>query len=192
MIIEHQNTLVSTEIFENNFICNLSKCKGACCIEGDRGAPLSKKENELLLKNIEKIMPFMEAKQIAVTEIEGFSEGEEIDDIATNCLPTGECVFAFKENGILSCAIEKAENSGAIDFKKPISCHLYPIRLGKVGDFVSVNYDRWDICKDACTFGAEHKTSVFQFLKNPLIREFGEDWYNELEQIYNAWKQEKH
>lgn len=191
MIIEHQNTLVSTEIFENDFICNLSKCKGACCIEGDRGAPLSKKENELLLRNIDKIKPFMEARQIALSDLEGFSEGEEIDDIATNCLPTGECVFAFRENGVLSCVIEKAENLGAIDFKKPISCHLYPIRLGKVGDFISVNYDRWDICKDACTFGAEHKTSVFQFLKNPLIREFGEDWYNELEQIYNAWKQEK-
>ncbi len=191
MIIEHGNTLVSTEIFENEFICNLSKCKGACCIEGDRGAPLLKSEVETIENQLDKIKPFMEIRQLELLESEGFHEGEEIDDYATTCLSTGECVFTYRENGILGCAIEKADRAGAIDFQKPISCHLYPIRLGKVGEYTTVNYDRWHICSDACSLGKESKVSVFEFLKTPLIRTFGLEWYQELEEIFEAWKLDK-
>src|SRR5688572_5731265 len=105
MIIEHENTLVSSEIFSTQFVCNLAKCKGACCIEGDRGAPIEKAEIRQIEDNLENIKPFMSPQGIELLETEGFHEGEEINDIATTCLPTGECVFVYRENGILGCAI---------------------------------------------------------------------------------------
>lgn len=191
MIIEHGNTLISSEIFENEFVCNLDKCKGACCIEGNRGAPIERHEIDKIKTDIEAILPYMESRQKALLDKEGFYEGEDDDDLATTCLPTGECVFVYKENGILGCAIEKAYNEGKTDFKKPISCHLYPIRLGKIGDMESINYHRWSICKDACTLGKKLNVPVYQFLEAPLIRKYGKDWYQELNQIYLAWQQEK-
>ena len=187
MILEVENTLISTEIFSTNFVCHLEKCKGACCVEGDRGAPLDKAEIALIDKNIEAIKPFMSAAGIALLEKEGYHEGEEINDYATTCLPTGECVFVCQEKGILGCAMEKAYKAGVSDFYKPISCHLYPIRLGKIGEHDSVNYHEWDICKAACSFGNQLNVSVFGFLKEPLIRKYGEHWYNEVELVYSEF-----
>ncbi len=187
MILEVDNTLISTEIFSTNFVCHLDKCKGACCIEGDRGAPLDKEEIAFIDKNLEAIKPFMSADGLALLDQEGFHEGEEINDYATTCLPTGECVFVFKENGILGCAMEKANKAGVTDFYKPISCHLYPIRLCKIGSYDSVNYHEWDICKAACSYGNVLNVSVFSFLKEPLIRKYGETWYNEVETIYSEF-----
>jgi hypothetical protein len=187
MIIEHEDTLVSSEIFSTRFVCNLTTCKGACCIEGDRGAPVEKEEVKRINDNLAKIMPYMTAEGIALLNEEGFHEGEEIDDIATTCLPTGECVFVYRENGILGCAIEKSYKDGQSDFYKPISCHLYPIRIGKLGKFESLNYHKWDICKAACALGQELNIPVFKFLKDPLIRKFGEAWFVELEEIYQEY-----
>jgi len=189
MIIEHEDTLISSELFSTQFVCNLSACKGACCIEGDRGAPIEKSEIVLIENNLESIKPYMSEKGIELLNTEGFHEGEEIDDIATTCLPTGECVFFYKENGILGCAIEKSYKAGKSDFYKPISCHLYPIRLGRLGKFESLNYHKWDICKAACALGKELGVPVFRFLKDPLIRKYGEPWFNELEEIYNEFKE---
>ncbi len=187
MIIEHGDTLISTEIFSTQFVCNLGACKGACCIEGDRGAPLEKEEIKRIEDNLDQIRPFMSPKGIELLETLGFHEGEEIDDLVTTCLPTGECVFVYRENGILGCAIEKSYKAGKSDFYKPISCHLYPIRIGKLGKFESLNYHKWDICKAACALGKELNVPVFEFLKEPLIRKFGEAWFNDLEQIYQEF-----
>jgi hypothetical protein len=188
MIIEVGNTLISTEIFSVNFVCHLEKCKGACCVEGDRGAPLEKEEILMIEKNIEAIKTFMSYDGLELLASEGFHEGEEIDDIATTCLPTGECVFAYSQNGILGCAMEKTFREGMSDFYKPISCHLYPVRIGKVGEMESVGYHEWDICKAACSLGNELNVPVYRFLKEPLIRKYGEDWYDELEVIYEEFK----
>ena len=188
MILEVQDTLVSDEVFTQKFICNLDACKGACCIEGDRGAPLETQEIQEIQSHIEAIKPFMDPKGIALYEAIGFHEGLEIDDAATTCLETGECVFVYRENGQLGCAIEKAYHSGAIPMNKPISCHLYPIRLGQVNNMITVNYHEWNICSDACTLGKAKNVSVFQFLKAPLIRRFGADWYSELEEVYQAYQ----
>lgn len=188
MIIEVENTLISSEIFSVNFVCNLEKCKGACCIEGDRGAPIEKDEIEKINANLAAIRPFMTEAGKQLLDTEGFHEGEEINDIATTCLPTGECVFAYQENGILGCAMEKAFKAGKTDFYKPISCHLYPIRINKIGDFDAVNYHSWDICKAACQFGNELNIPTFKFLKEPLIRKYGEPWYHEVELIYEEFK----
>lgn len=188
MIIEVGNTLISTEIFSTYFVCHLEKCKGACCIEGDRGAPLEKVEIEQIRKNLNAIKPYMTKEGLSLLETEGFHEGEEIDDIATTCLPTGECVFVYTENGHLGCAIEKAFKEGKTDYYKPMSCHLYPIRINTVGAYDAVNYHEWDICGAACNLGKELNIPVFQFLKEPLIRKYGEAWYGELELIYNEYQ----
>lgn len=190
MIFELGDTLVSSEIFSTQFVCNLDKCKGACCIEGDRGAPLEKEELARINDNLEGIRQFMTPKGLALLNSEGFHEGEEINDIATTCLPTGECVFAYRENGILGCAIEKAYKQGVSDFYKPISCHLYPVRLGKIGKFESVNYHKWEICHAACSLGEELKVPVFRFLKDSLTRKYGESWYRDLESLYEQLKAE--
>jgi hypothetical protein len=192
MIIELGNTLISDEIFTNHFVCHLDKCKGACCIEGDRGAPLENNEIELISRNIDKIKNHMVPEAIELLEKEGFSEGEEIDDPASNCLPNGACIFSYIENGIIGCAIEKAYSLNEIEFNKPISCHLYPIRLGKVGDKESLNYHEWNICKPACAYGKDLNVPLFSFLKPPLIRKFGETWYNELELVYEEYKNQFH
>jgi hypothetical protein len=189
MIIEHGDTLVSSEIFSTRFVCDLLACKGACCIEGERGAPIEKNEIPLIEKNLELIKPYMTPEGIALLETEGFHEGEEIDDIATTCLPTGECVFAYRENGILGCAIEKSYKDGKSDFYKPVSCHLYPIRIGRLGKFESLNYHKWNICSAACALGMKLNVPVFEFLKEPLIRKFGQDWFDELEEIYKEFRQ---
>lgn len=186
MIIEHGNTLISDEVFTEKFVCDLGKCKGACCVEGDRGAPLDQNDVNEIQNSIEAIKPYMTRKGLELLNHEGFMEGDE-DDMATTCLPSGECVFAFKEAGILSCAIEKAHKDGKIDYYKPISCHLYPIRIGRSGNFDTINYHQWSICKAACELGKQLKLPVFQFLKAPLIRSYGEDWYDELELIYQEY-----
>lgn len=186
MIIQLDNTLISSEIFSTYFVCHLDKCKGSCCIEGDRGAPLEKEELNAIHNNLEHVKPYMTQKGIELLNSQGFYEGDD-DDLATTCLPTGECVFAYQESGILGCAIEKSFKNNQSNFYKPISCHLYPIRLGKSGENDTVNYHYWEICKAACALGEELKVPVFQFLKEPLIRKYGEAWYNELQNIYQEY-----
>lgn len=190
MIIELGDTLISTEIFTSRFICDLDKCKGACCVEGDRGAPLENAEIEAISRNIDSIKKYMSEDSRALLEYEGFHEGTEIDDPATNCLPGGECIFAYRENGILGCAIEKSYLNGESDFLKPISCHLYPIRIGKAGGSDTLNYHKWSICSAACTLGEKKDVAVFRFLKAPLIRKYGEKWYTELEEVYTEFSKQ--
>jgi hypothetical protein len=189
MIFELDSKLISGEIFSEEFVCNLSSCKGACCVEGDRGAPLDDNDILELNQNIELIKPFMTPDGLDLLNKEGFFE-DDGDDKATTCLPTGECVFAYRDQGILSCAIEKSYKDDKSTFYKPISCHLYPIRLGQVGEYESINYHQWQICKAACELGKKLKVPVFQFLKEPLIRKYGKEWYSELENLYQAYLQE--
>jgi len=191
-VIIHQNQLISEDVLEKQFVCNLSKCKGACCIEGDAGAPVSREEMEILKQELPAIRPFMEQKQLDWVDEKGFAILDEDDEFVTECLPTGECVFVVREeSGLLSCAIEQAWKAGKTTFRKPISCHLYPIRILKLGEFEALNYHRWDICKDACSLGNELKVPVYRFLKDSLIRRFGEAWYKELEAIAQAYYAEK-
>ncbi|MCC6817391.1 MAG: DUF3109 family protein [Bacteroidia bacterium] len=188
MIIEHGNSLISDEIFSKQFVCDLERCKGACCIEGYRGAPLNQNDITEINKHIEYIKPYMTRKGLELLKAEGFSEGINEDDMATTCLPTGECVFAYRENGILGCAIEKAYKEDKIDYYKPISCHLYPIRLGKIGKMESINYHQWSICSAACALGKKLNVPVFEFLKEPLIRHYGEEWFEDLKLIYQEYQ----
>ena len=182
-MIEVGSTLLHEDVVNENFVCNLNKCKGACCLEGDSGAPLAADELDILKEIYPKVKPYMTAKGIATIEREGTHVTDYEGDYTTPCVDVNkECAYVTWENGITKCAIEKAYEQGLVDWKKPISCHLYPIRITAYPEFDVLNYDRWSICSDACSFGRELQVPVYKFLKGPLIRKYGEDWYKELEE----------
>ncbi len=190
VMIEVAGHLVSEELIKENFICHLEKCKGACCVEGDAGAPLAKNELPILEEIYPLVKPYMTAKGIETIEKVGTSVQDFDGDDTTPCVDGNkECAYVIWENGITKCAIEKAWEDGEIGFKKPISCHLYPIRLTEYPEFDILNYDRWSICSPACNFGAEHQVKVYEFLKEPLIRKYGSEWYEELEKNIIALNQ---
>ncbi len=182
-----QDTILSKELFDKKFTCHLEKCKGACCVEGDRGAPLTADELKTIEQLLPKIKPFMTPEYAEDVEKKGFYEIDELDnEPVTTCQTTGECNFVvYNEDGVTQCAIELAYNAGEIDFKKPISCHLYPIRLQKYKEFTAINYSQWDICNAACGLGEELNVPVYKFTKEALIRKFGQHWYDEVEATAN-------
>jgi Protein of unknown function (DUF3109) len=182
-----QDKLVSDELVEEQFICNLSKCKGACCWEGDFGAPVDEDEMRIMTREYSKIRPFLREEGQSVIDTEGvyqvFKDGDDTQYGAT-LLSDGRCAFlTFGSGGVAQCGIEKAWKAGATDFRKPISCHLYPIRVSKneIAGFEALNYDRWDICSAACQLGKEEQVPVYQFLKEAIVRKYGEDFYEELD-----------
>ena len=177
-------TLVSEDIIEKDFVCNLSACKGACCVDGDAGAPLNEKEVEILKDIYPKVKPFMRQEGIDAVKAQGTSIVTENGELETPLINNADCVYvAFDEKGIAQCAIEEAYNQGSIEWKKPISCHLYPIRVQDYSEFSAVNYHKWPICDDACTLGKELQVPVYKFVKQALVRKFGEDWYAQLEKV---------
>lgn len=192
MIIEVGDKLVSTELFEKEFVCNLSACKGACCIEGDDGAPLTTEEVDLLEEHIDEIKPYLTDKGKAQIEKSGVFYMDRDNEPVTALNEGKECSFVRTgEEGILECTIERAYRDGKIPFNKPISCHLYPIRVKNYRSFTSLNYDKWPICSEACVLGEELGVQVYKFLKDPLIRAYGEDFYQELVKVDEELKQSK-
>lgn len=179
-MIQVEDKIISLDIFEKHFVCDLNACKGACCIEGDAGAPLSHEEEKILGKIYEKVKPYMREEGIIEIENQGVAVYDEEGDLTTPLVNNKECAFVIFENGITKCTIEKAYNDGIIDFKKPISCHLFPIRIKEYRDFDAVNYEEIKICKPACECGSKLEVPVYVFLKESLIRKYGEDWYKEL------------
>ena len=191
MIIVGQ-ALVSEDIIEKKFVCQISKCLGKCCVEGDRGAPLLENEISQIEKNIDSVKPFMDNEGIELLNNDGFFEIDPADnEYVTTCRKNGACVFAVFENNIAFCAIEKTYNNQQSDFKKPLSCHLYPVRTSVYGEYTTFNYHRWDICSAACTYGDNLNIPIYKFLKEALVRKMGEDWYNVLESIAEGWIKSK-
>lgn len=175
-------TIVSEAIIENDFVCNLSACKGACCVDGDAGAPLTKEETQILKDIYPKVKPFLRKEGIAVIEAEGTSITSHFDELETPLINGADCAYViFDEKNTALCGIEEAYNQGEIEWKKPLSCHLYPIRVKDYSEFSAVNYHKWEICDDACALGKELQVPVYKFVKEALIRKFGEDWYTALE-----------
>jgi hypothetical protein len=183
MLIELGDKIISTQIFEKKFVCNLNQCKGACCVEGDAGAPLNWEEVKIIQQDLEKIKPFMRQEGIEVVEKSDVYYLDQEYEPVTSLVNEKECVFVQFENGIAKCAIEQANKSGITSFKKPISCHLYPIRIKKFNEYTAINYEEWNICKPACSCGDKLDVSVFKFLKEPLIRVFGTEFFEELDQV---------
>lgn len=177
-------TIVSEEVIENDFVCNLHACKGACCIDGEAGAPLDKEETEILERIYPKVKPFLRPEGIAAIEAQGKFVKTEDGELETPLIDGADCAYViFDDQGTALCGIEEAYNKGEIDWKKPVSCHLYPVRVQDYSEFSAVNYHRWEICDDACSLGKELGVPVYKFVKEALIRKFGADWYTELESV---------
>ena len=173
--------LVSDKVGEVCFCCNLENCKGCCCVEGDLGAPLEPDEISLIEDYKEDIYEYMTDAGIEVVRNNGVFAPGLGNDFVTPLIDDRDCAFLYYDDKkIARCAIETAYRDGKIPFNKPISCHLYPIRLNIYGDVTAVNYDYWDICDDALKLGKERNIRLYQFLKEPLIRRFGEEWYSKL------------
>ncbi|AQY22463.1 DUF3109 family protein [Riemerella anatipestifer] len=180
-MIQIEDKLISEDLFLEEFVCNLNKCKGACCIEGDAGAPLEQSEIKILDDIYPKIKSYLRPEGIKAIEEQGTSVEDFEGDLVTPLIDNRDCAYViFDENGITKCGIEKAYEEGAIDWQKPISCHLYPIRITEYSTFTAFNYHEWKICSDACAFGKELKVPVYKFLKTPLIRKYGEGFYQTL------------
>ena len=180
-MLEIGKAIVSFDVFEELFLCDLLKCKGACCVEGDSGAPLTQEE----ALTIETIYPIVEAYMIeegkAVVEEKGTSVIDHDGDLVTPLINNSACAFTFTDgHGITKCAIERAFLEGKTDFRKPVSCHLFPIRITEYKRFDAVNYQELDICKPARQCGLGRKLPLYQFLKEPLIRKYGKNWYEQL------------
>ncbi len=177
--------LVSLDVVEEQFVCDLTACKGACCVYGDYGAPLEESELEILNDIYEQVKPYLTKEGIESVEEEGkYVFNEETEKYATPLRSDGACAYTVFENGIALCGIEKAWKDGKIDFQKPISCHLYPIRVTQHRHYEAVNYERWNICKAACKNGNKLKVPVYRFLKDAIVRKYGMDFYNVLDKFH--------
>lgn len=182
-------TIVSENIIEKDFVCNLSACKGACCIDGDAGAPLDPEEVKILNDIYPKVKPFLRKEGIAAIEAQGTHITSDFGDYETPLIDGADCAYViFDDKKTALCGIEEAYNQGEISWKKPVSCHLYPIRIKEYSEFSAVNYENWEICDDACTLGKELQVPVYKFVKEALIRKFGEDWYAELEKVAETYQ----
>ena len=180
-MLQIENSLVSLDLIENHFVCSLSKCKGACCVLGDSGAPLEEEELDMLDEAYPHVKPYLKEESIKAIEEHGKWRVDSDGDKVTTLVDGKECAFVVFEKGIAACAIEKAFFDGKTPFRKPVSCHLYPVRLTKYSNYVAVNYHAWDICKPAVKSGSKLGVPLFVFLKEALVRKFGETWYLELE-----------
>jgi Fe-S-cluster containining protein len=184
-MIQIGDIIVSRDLFDSHFICNLRKCEGNCCVYGDSGAPLEDHETELLEKHQKQIGPFMRAGGRRALREQGSWVIDPDGDKVTPLVEGEECAFVYFDEAIARCAIERAFEAEAISFQKPLSCHLYPIRITRLKTGVALNYHRWSICESARSLGLEQGVPVFRFLKGALIRAFGSDFYDELEHVYS-------
>lgn len=191
-MIQIDDKLISEDIFSEEFVCNLSKCKGACCVEGDVGAPLDREETKILERIFNDVKPYLRPEGVKALEEQGtFTVDPSDNDFVTPMVNGEECAYViFDENGVTKCGIEKAYEDGAVDWQKPISCHLYPIRITPYSTFTALNYHQWKICSDACDLGKELQVPIYKFLKTPLIRKYGEDFYQVLSEAAEEYERE--
>lgn len=172
--------IISDNLADVRFCCDLAQCKGACCVEGDCGAPLDTDEIPILEMIYPEVKPYMTPEGVAAVEEQGVS-ALDVDKLpCTPLVGNRECAYAVVEEGVTLCAIEKAYRDGKTDYPKPISCHLYPVRIEDFGEFKALNYHEWDICCCAVRKGREVGEPLYKYLKVPLIRRFGDEWYEEL------------
>lgn len=191
-MIEIGSVIVSLDIIEKKFLCDIAKCHGICCEVGDSGAPLDLEEVAILEDNYPKIKPFLRPEGIKVIEEQNIAVIDADGDLVTPLRDINkECAFTIYEKGVAMCGIEKAYEAGVIDYKKPISCELYPIRAKKYRNFEALNYDIWDLCDMARILGEKQGLPIYKFLKKALIRKYGEAWYEELDKVATAYLKTK-
>lgn len=182
-MIEIDDKIVSADLLREGFCCDLGRCKGICCVEGNAGAPLEADEVALLEAEYPNYRPYMTGEGIEAVERQGFMVLDEEGDLTTPLVNDAECAYAYTENGVTLCAIEKAWLEGRTPFRKPISCHLYPIRLMNFSNgTVGLNYHRWSVCEGARICGRERGIPVYRSLREAIVRRFGEEFYHRLEE----------
>jgi hypothetical protein len=180
-MIHIESAIISDDIRDCFFCCDLSACKGACCVEGDAGAPLDEEEISVLEDIIDRIKPYMTAGGVKVVESYGVFDYDPTGNFCTPLVNDQECAFAvIDDRHIAHCAIEQAYLDKKVNFRKPLSCHLYPVRISMYNTFEGLNYHKWHICHSAVLNGEKNKIPLYDFLKDPLIRKYGKKWYNEL------------
>jgi len=190
-MIEIDDKIVSSDLLRECFACDLGKCKGICCVEGDAGAPLELDEVDLLEEEYENYAPYMTEQGRQEVERQGFMVVDSDGDYTTPLVNNAECAYAFSENGVTFCAIERAYREGKCSFLKPISCHLYPIRVKQFSNgSYGLNYHRWSVCRDAVECGKKIGLPVYKALKEPIIRRFGEEFYKALECAEELFKEQ--
>jgi len=180
-MVQIDDKIISLDVFEKKFCCNLAQCHGQCCVDGDSGAPMTDEEIEIIEKYFPIIKNYMHRNGIKTIEEVGFYTIDTDGDKVTPLIKGKECAYVYFDKKIALCAIEKAFLEGKIDFQKPVSCHLYPIRLKKFATFEAVNYDQWELCEPALLHGEVNGIPLYAFLKTPLIRKYGEAWYEQME-----------
>lgn len=190
-MVQIGETVVSFDLFEETFCCDLGKCLGACCIEGDAGAPLEEAEIAELEELLPAIRDELNPEARRIVDQEGVAYIDQEGELVAQIVDGRQCVFAYRDekDGCLKCLIERAFRQGRTSFMKPISCHLYPVRLERFNSFTAVNYHRWELCRDARCLGSKLNLPLFRFLKEPLIRRFGAEWYAELERAHHDYEQ---
>jgi len=180
-MIQIGDTIVSFDVFERKFCCDLEQCKGQCCVEGDSGAPLEEGEPAEIEKNYAGIAAYMKPEGRAAVAEQGYAVTDRDGDLVTPLIEGRECAYAIATEKGCWCAIEKAWTEGKSAFRKPVSCHLYPIRVTRYEGFEALNYNRWEVCRCARIKGEQENMPLYRFLKEPLIRKYGEEWYEQLE-----------
>jgi len=181
-MIEIDDKIVSTDLLRECFACDLSRCKGICCVEGNAGAPLEMDEVDILEEEWENYRPYMTGAGIEAVERQGFMVVDPEGDYTTPLVDDAECAYSYEENGITYCAIERAWREGKCAFRKPVSCHLYPIRVARFSNgTVGLNYHRWSVCQPARECGRRLGIPVYKALREPIVRAFGEAFYNQLD-----------
>jgi hypothetical protein len=191
-MIQIKDTIVALDVIEEDFLCDLAACKGACCIEGDSGAPLEPDEVKILEEALPAVWNDLSDNARKVIRQQGVAYRDSDGEMVTSIVDGRDCVFTcYDENGICRCALEKAFLEKRINFLKPVSCHLYPVRVQRYRTFTAVNYHRWRVCRAAAALGCKTGLKVYRFLKEPLIRKFGEDWYSELLLTVKEYEKQK-
>mgnify|MGYP001204158281 FL=1 len=191
-MVEIEDKIISDELFEKKFVCDLQKCKGGCCVQGDSGAPLKSNEIKDIAKSLSTIKSEMSPKGLNAIKKNDFYYIDSDGDKVTKLVNGMECVFVvFDENNIAKCSIESAYRKKKINFNKPISCHLYPVRVKKYDSFTAVNVDSWHVCKPACVCGIELDVPVFKFLKDAIVRSWGLDFFIQLDSVYDEFFNKK-
>jgi hypothetical protein len=190
-MIQIDDVVVSLDVLREKFVCDLDACKGECCIEGDAGAPVEMDEVAKLEEVLPQVWADLSPEAQEVINRQGVVYTDTDGDLVTSIVNGKDCVFTcYDERGYCYCAIEKAYREGRVDFYKPVSCHLYPIRVGDYGPYKAVNYHRWSVCKAAVLLGRKAGVPVYKFLREPLIRKFGAEWYAELEKVAEELKEQ--
>jgi hypothetical protein len=179
-MLQIDDTIVSLALLEKKFTCDLKACKGSCCRYGDTGAPLTAEEAATLERIWPDLWPYLRPEGIRAAEAQGTSLADIEGELVTPLVNNEECAYTVIEDGIYKCGIEIAFIAGAVDFRKPLSCHLFPVRVKQYSSFRAVNYEEWAICRPGVAAGVKKNAPLWAYLKNPLVRAFGEEWYNKL------------